>query len=459
MVVEGKGSYGIVLSSPRISLQEETYDEIKELSQVSKLLYYVEENKYIPDTKSINLIYNNVIKLIGEYPHVFNMEYFMLPIKAGCVDKDKFILEFNDTKLAYGTNWLSGSINNLEIISQLIAHSNKLYQVIYEKGTPLVYNNFNVFLDKIYNVYTGLELCHQNGFYFDDLKYSNLIEHDDKIKMIDFEEPINLNLPTKTYIKKILDSKFNFVMYFPYDTLSNVLLYEYIGNINKIGNLKNNNYFGLLHLNIWEFKTHISYKIKAFNNLIDFWNKYLKSFTIEIEVYDLEFADLEKYNITNYDFEAHFMSCEAEKILNENKVKINLDVKIFTESIKMTYISYLIEQSINKYGSRYNYDITGITNLINKIFISSKKFINLTKSSHKEIISYLLSNTSIYSFGFMFLDWFTLYKNKNTNNNTIEMLEKIITIVANCCLNYIVIDNKIFLLDRNFLNIKKIIKF
>lgn len=54
MVVDGNGSYGIVLSSPRISLANENYEDIKELEQVSKLLYHMVGNKYYPKKRTNN---------------------------------------------------------------------------------------------------------------------------------------------------------------------------------------------------------------------------------------------------------------------------------------------------------------------------------------------------------------------------------------------------------------------
>lgn len=117
----------------------------------------------------------------------------MLLIKGGCIDKLKFISEFNDKKLGYGFNWLSSSKKYFDIIQQLILHKDDVFQIIYEKGTQKNYD-FETFILKMSDIYNTLVLCNKNGFYFDDLKYVNLIVHDDKIKIIDFDEPINLNI-------------------------------------------------------------------------------------------------------------------------------------------------------------------------------------------------------------------------------------------------------------------------
>lgn len=346
MVVEGKGSYGIVFSSPRIPTLDEDYEDIKSLNQVSKLLYYIDEKIYSPEKeeKNISKSFTNVLKLSNDYPQIFSLDNFILPIKGGYIDKNKFISKFNNGDFGYGFGWLSKSNNNLNIMNQLIMHKNEIFQIVYEKGTQINYG-FDDFFHKMKDIYEILVLCEKNGFYFDDLKYSNLIVHDEKIKIIDFEEPINLNLLRNEYEILILDAKFSNIMYFPYDTFSNILLYEYIGNINKIGNFKNNNYYKLLHANTYEYVENIEYKIKHLQNLINIWEKYLPNFTVILEAYDLKLFDSEIFNNENYDLKYHFDCNNHTKILSEYKTTITIDVDIFLESIKIIYMCYLIKQN------------------------------------------------------------------------------------------------------------------
>ena len=49
MVVEGKGSFGIVFSSPRIPTKEENFEDVIKLNQVSKILYNIICNIYYPE--------------------------------------------------------------------------------------------------------------------------------------------------------------------------------------------------------------------------------------------------------------------------------------------------------------------------------------------------------------------------------------------------------------------------
>ena len=242
------------------------------MNQVSKLLYYIVDNKYYPEKKEhIINSYDNIIKLVKEHPDIFNNDNFMLPIKGGYIDKFKFVLEFNDKELDYGYNWLSNSKKYFDIIQQLISHSDDVFQIIYEKGTPINYD-FDAFIFRMNDIYNTLVLCNKKGFYLDDLKYVNLIVHNDKIKIIDFDEPINLNILIDECEKKIAEAKFHNIMYFPYDTLSLILLYDFIGKINKIGNLINGNYYKILESCTYEFTENVKHKLSLFDNLVLLWD-------------------------------------------------------------------------------------------------------------------------------------------------------------------------------------------
>lgn len=425
MVVEGNGSYGIVLSSPRIPLENENYDDIINLDEVSKILFVCYKNNYYPAKfDEIKLAYDNVILLIKQYPNVFDCNNFLLPIKGGYIDKSKFVEYYNDDELNYGIEWLSNSSKNLNILNQLISHKDKIFQIVYEKGNKLNYN-FDDFVIKISDVLQTLIHCKNNGFYLDDIKYLNLIVHNERIKIIDFEEPINLNLETNDYIQMISESKLNCISYFPYDTISNILLFEYIGKIIKIGKFTNGNYRKLILENSYEYHKNVIYKIKVFNEFISLWNKYLPDYVVDLEVIDIS---------------------ESENDFNKKNIQLNS--KIFDKSIKFLYEKYFtnVNNEINK------------SDIINKIFYLNKKFIDLTQNNLHNKISCLLTNTNICSFGFIFIDWLKINISKIIKSvNVKKILRKIIKIISNCCLNNIIVDDEIYLIDKNYFNISKIL--
>lgn len=438
MVVEGIGSFGIVLSSPRIPLEDENYDDIQNLNQVSKLLYsFDNKNKYHPATfEDIVLAYDNLIYVIEKYPNIFTNNHFMLPITGGYINKPKFSKIFNSTNTAYGFEWLSKSKTNFQILYQMIIHKNKLFQIVYEKGTRIEMD-FNTFILKMSNPLDALINSSSNGFYFDDLKLHNLILHNEDIKIIDFEEPINLNLPDNEYIEIILNSKFNSIMYYPYDAISNVLLYEFIGEIDKIGNLKKNNYYNLLLVNAYEQSDNIMHKIKFYDTMIEIWKKYSSELFFELDVYDVEISKVET-----------------------NKKMIRLDVETFEKSIKIIYDGYFLSNMSN-FSFRKYFDEKKISGVINDVFCLNKKIIELmTNNNFKDKISYILSKSNIHSFGFMFLEWFCDEVNnilKSDNRKTV--IEKIFEIVVKSCLNFILKDEKVYLTITNYYDIEKIIKY
>lgn len=452
MVLEGIGSYGIVLSSPRIPIINEKYEDIINLDEVSKLLIYNKNKKYYPETyENIVKTYDNVIKLAKEYSHIFCDDNFILPIKGGYIDKNVFLSKFNNGEFGYGYEWISKSCEIHSILIELFSNKNEIFQVVYKKGTCINYD-FNNFLLKMVDVLNSLEQCNNNGFYFDDLKYGNLIVHDDKIKIIDFEEPINLNQSEEEYLKIIVNSKFHCVMYFPYDTISNILLYEFIGCISEIGHLKNGNYFKLLHSSTIEYIDNVKYKIKSFDILIDLWKEYICEYMVDVDVYDLESIDFNELNGNVFNFENLFNLYDPKKMLNKKNIKINLNM--FEESIQILHTSYMIKRQID---NSIKFDVNKIMEIVNKIFILNKKFIKLTKKTDKDVMSFLLLNTNICSYGFIFLDWLRINKSKVIDlENKNDIIKKIIEIVTNCCLNFIIVENKIHILDRNYINVKNI---
>ena len=421
MVVLGCGSSGIVLSEPRIPVINENYSDVIKLDQVSKILYIKnKDEQYVPAKfNDFEIEYTNIKKIIEENNDIFNNNYFLIPIDGGIIDKKKFIEEFNKGDI-YCFNWLSKSKSYYNILNSLLNESDDLYQIIYDKGTKISTNIF-VFLDKIINIKNILEIANKKGFYFDDIKLENLIYHDSNIKIIDFSEIINLNLSYDKIVEQITNSKFNCVYYFPYNTISNLLLYEYINKINKIGYLNiNTNYFSLLYTNSIEYAINVKYKIKLINNLSWIFNKYLPNYKIKIKLLNYKFID--KIN-SEEDFQN---LSEFESINMEDFTYSLLNILAF-EKI------YFNEYENNK--TIINNTIKCYKNLIDKMYLDNKK----------QKIEFLLKNINIYSFGFIFVNW--LYKNLNyiVNNSDLKIqLIKMFDIIILYCTNIILIDDNLY---------------
>ena len=455
MVVEGKGSFGIVFSSPRIPTEEENYEDVIKLNQVSKILYYIIDNKYYPEEKeNFKKTYDNILQLIEEYPNIFNDENFILPIKAGYINKNELALKYKNNEFGLGFDWISKSTNNMNILNQLILHNDEIYQVVYEKGTPIKYN-FDTFLLKMTDICDLLFLCDKNGFYFDDLKYHNLIVHNDKIKIIDFEEPINLNLPETEYTKMIDESKFFNIMYYAYDTISNLLLFEFTDNISRLCYYETQNYYKILDDNINKYSKYVEYKLYIYNFLTNLWKKHINDYTVSVDAFDLELFKMKE--IDTLDFNYHFESNNHKKMIFDSKKSIKIDLNTFVESMSIIHVCFIIKDINSSI-----YDNSELVDTINEILSLNKKFIKLTQKNKKDILSYLLSNINICSYGFTYLSWLKINIDNEIKNISLDkrnlMLKKIIDIIVNCCLNFVIIDKKIYLLDRNYENLKKILK-
>lgn len=426
MVVLGRGSYGIVLSNPRLPIICESFDEVINLNHVSKILYdttYKDNKKvYIPcSLTDFDYEYKDIIKLSQDYNQIFNYEYFILPIKAGILNKEEFVNKYNNSDKNYNFEWLSKSITNLKIINELLQNPNDIYQIIYEKGEKIT-SDINIFMNGIKNIFEIIKISNGAGFFFDDLKLDNLVLHNNKIKMIDFSCPINTNFTDEKIIKQIIDSKLKIINYFPYCSLVNIMLYENINKINLIGNMKNYNYYSLLYLHKLEYESNVKYKINQIHKLLYLSNKYFEDYYVEIRLIN--------YKVFNK------IKCIQDIYLYSDMKKINLSD--FSSSI-LELLLYDNNNLENNYAN---------INLINEIFIAYGELVNKLhhdQSNWIEKITFLLKNINLYSFGFIFVDWIVKNVNSKTDINLVkDKLIKIFNIIIYTCTNYIILDNDLY---------------
>lgn len=414
MVLEGYGSYGIVLSTPRIPLDNEDYDNIKNLDQVSKILYSEKHGNYTPSTKeNINYEYFDIMELHLNYTYIFNSNYFMIPINAGVINKFNFINNINK----YNYSWMSNSKICYNILHDLVESKDNVYQIIYERGEKIKLN-LVFFFEKINNIYEILKLSNYNGFFFDDFKYENLIFHNNKIKMIDYSVPINTNKTIQEINDQLIKSKLNNIFYFPYPIIPNILLYELIGNLEIISdvNVENDNYSYLINNVHTEYYININYMKKLLDNLY-ISSKINNCYTF-VDIIVLHYTKIN--DITCYDD------------LESKCEKINVTIETFIQSLKSILFS-----KINFYDL-YN------KNIINLTITCYKKLISKIYPTQNEQIKFYLKIINIYSFGILFLE--CVYKNKDLNKKSIDIniLEKISSLIITCCSPILIIDNDIY---------------
>lgn len=422
MVVLGFGSYGLVLAEPRITIENENYSSIIKLNQVSKILYKIDENNnYISvDIVDFESEYNTIKNLSLSHPHIFNSDNFILPIIGGKINKNKF---YEDYKELFVKNslWLSNSIKYYNILNKILSSNNEVYQIVYDRGKKIT-NCIGKFLGEMYDIKKTLDIANKNGFYFDDLKLDNLIFQNDKIKIIDYSPIININL-FEDISNQISKSKFSFIYYYPYEPISNILLYESIKKINLIGNINTGkNYYSILYMNCMELRDNLKYKLILLKNLYEICNKYIPTYSISIDLINFNFSESQKYN-------------------DEKSLLHNINNLLETKIINIKHFIYSIEYMLifdknNKSKNRENQ--------INSMILNYKK--NLKKiflNNENKIIPYLLRKININSFGFIFIEW--LYKNHDFDYNNYKLeLKNIFDLIILSCTNIIIIDNNYY---------------
>lgn len=441
MVILGCGSFGVVLAKPRIPLDNERLDDIVDKNQVSKLLYTRDSKGiYHPaEHDEFDFEYTNVLELANKYPNVFSPNYFMIPINGGPINKEKFCFEFTNNERYNYRSWLGGSRNNYKIIHNLITSPKELYQVIFDRGEK-VSSNTHEFLTRIINVKNALDIAFLNGFYFDDIKLENLITHDNTIKIIDFSLPINLGFSdnneselednfTEKFskcVEQIAESKLNHIYYYPYDVVSNLLLFDYIermdliGKIGKIGTSETGkNYYSLMYIMSEKFHSNISYRMKMFKNLLLVGDKYLHDYSTQIKLFDLKLLNMVE---------------NEEDVLRLSEYKtINLDDFTYYNLRIMTF-------DTDNYG-----EYTHNENIINNMIMYYHQYIEkIYRQDKLKKINFLLKNINSYSFGFVIVSW--LYENMGHSYiRFTEDLSKLFDIIIMSCTNVIILNENFYL--------------
>ena len=430
MVLLGQGTFGMVLSNPRLPIFDESYDDIINLNQVSKILYDIVEKEnmkiYIPGSlEDFELEYKDIILLSEEFKNIFNSNYFMLPLKGGILEKDKFINKYNcnDNDNNYNYKWLSESNSTIKIFNSLLNSPNDIYQIIYEKGDKIP-KEINTFINGMKNIFEIIIISNNFGFFFDDIKIQNLVLHDNKIKMIDFSCPINTNNSYDKLVKQFVNSKLSYIYYFPYPIITNIILYQQINMIKLIGTTGSKiNYFSLLNFQSIEYENNLIYILKLIKKILDIYNNYFSTYKKEIK-------------LLNYN---HILKIKTKEDIEKYSEYKNISIKDFCFSIMELLFD---SPKQNKYEYKNNQD------LINDIFINYNKLINQLFSNEKEKIDkiiFLLKNINLYSFGFIFIEW--IYYNITSYNDIIsnnDSIEKIFDIIILSCTNYFIIDDDLF---------------
>lgn len=191
-LVLGFGSYGTVVSDPRLPYKNENFEEMIMLKdEVSKI--FKDNDDYNNEVNGYNLFIDKIN----------DTESFIKPIKHGTIDVQEYV---NKKKQHYDIFWSSK-----KIVFQITDFYDK--QITFPKGIKIKNIKFDLFLINFYNIFLGVRKLHQNKYICGDIKFDNLLIHDNKFKIIDYSsiKYIPEISPLEFEIQNILSEPFYFV--------------------------------------------------------------------------------------------------------------------------------------------------------------------------------------------------------------------------------------------------------
>ena len=169
----GKGTSGSVFGEPSINFK----------NSVELTLYVGDANDIVSKIFRDKQKYENEFtlykNLIEKFPLIITSKNYMLPLKHGIIDKTHFLLLLQN--LSWKQTAFLSSANNKFITDYFI------YQITFLKGTKIDFLLID-FLSKIKELKIILEYNMTSNLYLFDFKLDNLVEHNGKIKIIDFSD-------------------------------------------------------------------------------------------------------------------------------------------------------------------------------------------------------------------------------------------------------------------------------
>jgi hypothetical protein len=417
-IVQGRGSYGIVVSDPRIPFKNEKQEDfIFTSDEVSKIFIGKDSRRNME--KEYTLYYN----IITKYNNIITPRNYMLPIYYGEIDKTAFG--------GKSATWFTDINNNnyKSLFSNMLTNNN-LYQITFNKGTPIDYD-LSDFLIKILPIINCIKINIQNKLYFDDFKLSNLVKHNDRIKIIDFSSLLDLNeLSENELIVNIMDS----FLFEPFYIINNPIISIILSTKSMLNSkIKNNikmSYFNKEYYNDF-IENHIYY---------NFLSGIRNTIFIELDVYNINTNSIETIRINNEYLINYFNTLHAYTILNNielisNKIsRLKKENKINKITNINNIISELEEEQEEEY-EKYNKYIKTIIVYTDCLFFKLYDIENNLGKRYK-----LLELSQIYKIGMVFLFELKHYFETEKRYN-VKIIEKYLKIISMCCLLFGKIDN------------------
>jgi len=460
----GNGTYGIVVSNPRLPLKSEKFEDLIGIAEVSKIFKY--KCDYIDEIEFFNS--NNFLQ------NCVLTKYLVLPIDHGIISKnniDKYNVKY------YG-------FKKVLDLSTCYIEDDEIYHIVFPKGYLIYKTTYTPvkFLLGIKNIVNFLILINNNEIYLPDLKIINIIDtydykkdnisikdnNNSNYKIIDYtgmlsindkniEETINILFNSE---KKFFDIGFDYSSFpsFPIlllrCLLNNILIDIDISEKNitaaeicKIKYINNNIIYDDLHIYLFEFlqksdMVDIEYAIQIFR-----LNKYkLENFKFNFNISMLNTTTMEvvDFEINNFNISNIFNQIYYEKFgyteTNHTQIYKELRSK-FVDKFRKNYLNDKIDRKIRKYVIYFN--------IWAKFFLKindDNSLINIKKILFKKIQNY--------SFGIIIIDYIS-HQYKNINYD--DIFVKLLIIALNSCIIQIYDEKGNLLINSNtFQDIKSI---
>ena len=405
--IEGKGSYGIVYSLPRlpfkkkysflgniISNNDETVEKLLNNNEVSKIFYLTQNNTnnnsgYLDELNN----YKNILKL--NIPNIF----FNKPLNYGEINHN--MIKSNPN--VYNSKWSEGNLY----------YESVKYQITFDLGKQIKNDDLPTFYKKFGNLINCIDYLNKKNIIFDDLKIDNILEVNGVYKLSDFSSIKKIDhIDTENFNKLLFFSSYYFI-YLPY--LNKLLKYYIYKKINPI--IHFNKIFKELKndVNSENSNSYIKFNKKMITNIVKFIQKYEKC-------------------LININLSYKFKKNIKENNKENNKLNIlTIDIKTVLEKLNNTKF----DEKKNKIFCNF---------MINEYYKN--------KDDHR-IIKDLMTRMNIYSLGIVILHKIYI----DINNKTIKNMNvciRLLKISILCCLNYIDINNYIYIFEPN---IKDILKY
>lgn len=320
--MEKKGAYGIVYYDPRLPYKKKYDLKNEKISENEESIQNIPED----EVSKIFICDEDFESELKGYLYLkkFNLndQLFNNPIYYGIIDRELKFKIMNSYNYKY---------------KKILYISSK--QITFKKGIDLKNYNYDLkkFLTDLKNILEILNYFYENKFIFDDLKISNLIFVDNKIKLSDFSslrkiEDLNINLYNESFLNS--DS------YYIYNNILNKTLKYFLCNsYNNFDIIKNKDYY--------EYKDYLIKIINSFSEFVVILNKIIdiEIDNVNINISNLLFQIKLFYSVDNKELNDKFIEYLNNKYDKENII-LNLSNRINLFSLGISLIDFFYDKRI-----------------------------------------------------------------------------------------------------------------